>query len=351
MNSLFAVIDCGTTMTRIYIISNEKRILASGRKKVGVRDTSITGSKDKLREGVTELFFEILKENNISDAEVEYAIASGMITSEVGLIEIPHLVAPIGLKQLSAGVLKIKDQSVLPINRPVYFVRGIKNNYPVPTTARDLRQVDFMRGEEVQCIGIMNLIQPDYPCNIVALSSHTKIMYINKDAQIESSSTTISGQLYEAIMESTNIGKSLVHEEEEEAGGYSYDDLIEIATDCVRHAGLVRTCLMPRFLQVLMKTNSWERTTFLDAAIAADDLNAFQEMRNQGYISDQYVLYGHESRCKMYKYMLEKEYGRQLKITCIFEKDQLDRMTVDGSIAVALERIENEKRADIGGRI
>lgn len=41
---MFAVIDCGTTMTRIYMIDEENKIVASGRKKVGVRDTSITGS-------------------------------------------------------------------------------------------------------------------------------------------------------------------------------------------------------------------------------------------------------------------------------------------------------------------
>ena len=81
---MFAVIDCGTTMTRIYIVNEEKKIIASGRKKVGVRDTSITGSRDALRSGVTELFFQILSENNIPDKDVEFAIASGMITSEIG---------------------------------------------------------------------------------------------------------------------------------------------------------------------------------------------------------------------------------------------------------------------------
>ena len=155
---------------------------------------------------------------------------------------------------------------------------------------------------------------PDYPCNIVALSSHTKVMYINEKAQIEASNTTISGQFYEAIVNSTNIGKSIIPVEGEEAGGYSDEELIQIAADCVRHAGLGRTMLMPRFLQVLMKTNSHERQVFIDAAIAADDLNAFREMREQGYNSNYYLLYGHESRCKMYTYMLREEFGPQLTV-------------------------------------
>ena len=296
---MFAVIDCGTTMTRIYM-TDGREVLASGRKKIGVRDTSITGSRDALRKGVTELFFEILENSGIEESQISFAIASGMITSEIGLIEIPHLVAPVGLEQLTRGIVKVTDPAVLPIGRPVYFIPGIRNNYPLPPKAQDLRQVDFMRGEEVQCIGILGSHNLSTPCNIVALSSHTKVMYINGAGQIEASSTTISGQFFEALLSSTSIGKSIADTPGEEPGGYSYEELVRIAADCVRHAGLGRTCMMPRFLQVLMRSNSDERRTFIDAAIAADDLNAFHEMREQGYLSDRYLLYGHKSRCELY---------------------------------------------------
>lgn len=340
---MFAVIDCGTTMSRIYIVNEQGQIIASGRKKVGVRDTSITGSREKLRNGVSDLFFEILKENSIPNEKVAFAIASGMITSEIGLIDIPHLVAPVGLQQLANGIEKVEDDAVLPIGRPVYFVRGIRNHYPDHVRASDLRQVDFMRGEEVQCIGVMNSRSIVLPGNIVALSSHTKIMYINERGQIEASNTTISGQLYEALKNSTNIGKSIILREGDEPGGYSFEELVEIATNCVRHAGLARTMLMPRFLEVLMKTSGEERMLFIDAAIAADDLNAFREMREQGYISNYYLLYGHEHRCKLYSYMLRQEFGDQLVIESISETEQLDQLTVSGSIAVALKTIQNEQ--------
>lgn len=339
---MFAVIDCGTTMTRIYIVNEEKKIIASGRKKVGVRDTSITGSRDALRNGVTELFFQILSENNIPDKDVEFAIASGMITSEIGLIEIPHLVAPVGLEELADGIEKIEDQAVLPIGRPVYFVRGIRNDYPIPAKAQDLRQVDFMRGEEVQCIGIMASRNIPRPGNLVALSSHTKIMHINEKGKVVASSTTISGQFYEAILNSTSIGKSVMPTDEP-SGGYSWEEMIRIATECVRHAGLGRAGMMTRFLQVLMKTSSQERQTFLDAAIAADDLNAFHEMRDQGYPGDYYLLYGHKSRCEMYTYMLKKEFGDHVVVESIYDKEELDNLTVIGSIAVALEKIRKDR--------
>lgn len=339
---LFAIIDCGTTMTRIYIVEESGRIVASGRHKVGVRDTSITGSRDALRNGVTELFFRVLSENNIPEETVAFAIASGMITSEVGLIEIPHLVAPAGLEQLSAGILEVNDQTVLPIGRPVCFVRGIRNHYPDGARIQNLREIDFMRGEEVQCIGIMHSRDIPYPANLVALSSHTKVMYINPQRQIEASATSISGQFYEAIVNSTNLGKSITPVDGEPAGGYSYEELIEVASDCVRSAGLCRTMLMPRFMQVLLQSNSQERKIFVDAAIAADDLNTFREMRQQGYGSDYYLLYGQEGRCRMYSYMLEKEFGPGLQIESIYQQSELDQLTVDGCIAVARTYIKNK---------
>ncbi len=345
---MFAVIDCGTTMTRIYIVDQTERIVASGRRKVGVRDTSITGSRDTLRIGITELFFQVLRENGIADYDVRFAIASGMITSEIGLIELPHIVAPAGLRELAENIVEIKDGDILPIGRPVYFIRGIRNHYPKEATARDLRRIDFMRGEEVQCIGIMREYQLPYPCNLVALSSHTKIMYINPQRQIEASSTTISGQFYEAILHSTNIGKSLVSVDGEISGGYTSEALIEIAMDCVEHAGLGRTMLMPRFLQVLLRTDSHERQVFVDAAIAADDMKAFGEMREQGYRSEYYLLYGHESRCKIYADMLRKKLGPQLTIKSIYEQRELDSLTVKGAVSVALDLVQawqNEKES------
>lgn len=336
---MFAVIDCGTTMTRIYIVNQMEQIVASGRRKVGVRDTSITGSRDVLRTGITELFFQVLQENGIADNDVHFAIASGMITSEIGLIDLPHIVAPAGLRELAEHIVETRDAGILPIGRPVYFIRGVRNHYPENASARELRGIDFMRGEEVQCIGIMRECQLPYPCNLVALSSHTKIMYINDRRQIEASSTTISGQFYEAILHSTNIGKSLVPVDGETSGGYSDEALMEIAMDCVEHAGLGRTMLMPRFLQVLLQTDSRERRIFVDAAIAADDMKAFCEMREQGYDSDYYLLYGHEGRCKIYTDMLHKKFGPQLTIKSIFNQQELDSLTVRGAVSVALHLI------------
>jgi len=340
---MFAVIDCGTTNTRIFILSDNSKMLAQGVKKIGVRDTSITGSRKALKEGVEELFQSVIKENSIDGGQVHFAIASGMITSEIGLIEIPHLVAPVGLKELSEQIEIVTDPDVINLGVPVYFIRGIRNDYGDKVTAHNLREIDFMRGEEVQCIGILSELAPKLPLNTVVLSSHTKIIHIDKEGRISRSITTMSGQIFEALNNSTNVGKSIVNCSGEEAGGYTYEEIVSIAANCVENAGFVRSMLMPRLMQVLLKTNSDERQLFVDAAIAADDMKAFQEAEALGCTAERYIIFGNKERCKLYEYLIHKNIGVHIEVQSIFDAQTIADITIKGAIIIARHVLDQIK--------
>lgn len=332
---MVAVIDCGTTNTRIYIVTDKETIIASGSREIGVRDTTITGSKDTLKTGIENLYKEILNENKIAANDIDYIIASGMITSEIGLIEIPHLVAPVGIEELAKNIKIVNDPNVLNIGVPVYFIRGVRNDHGKNGTIKDLRKVDFLRGEEVQCIGILNELKPVLPLNVVVLSSHTKIIHLTKEGNIARCMSTISGQLYNALKEATSVGKSIISAEGETKGGYSFEEIVGMAEECVEYAGINRTMLMPRFMQVLLKTDSDERQLFTNAAIAVDDIKAFKEFKSQGYNTNNYLFFGHESRCKLYEYLIKKKFGNDLKIESIYEEETIANLTVKGSVGVA----------------
>lgn len=339
---MFAVIDSGTTNSRIYLVNEEGKVLASAAKKVGVRDTSITGSEDTLRNGLVELFYELCQREQICPETIRFAIASGMITSEIGLIELPHLVVPAGLEELSDHIYECTALEVFPLPCPTYFIRGLRNNYSSDPTIRDLCDIDFMRGEEVQCVGILKQLKPKLPCTIVILSSHTKLVYCNEQEQIVISKTTLSGQLREALIGSTNIGKSLQDTPGEEPYGYSQDEIVETAYSCVEKEGIVRAFLMPRFQQVLLKTDAKERSLFTDAIIASDDMKAFAAMKEQGYLADTIVLFGHESRCRIYSYLLKNKLGVCGEIKAVSDKDAIGELTVGGVVAIAQKIIERK---------
>lgn len=331
---MLAVIDCGTTNTRVYVLDRGRSVIGVGERHVGVRDTSMTGSKDALRQGLCLAIGQAVENAGVTLADIRMAIASGMITSEIGLIELPHLVAPVGLEELSENVYLAKPFEVLPLDLPVLFIRGVRNNYG-EAVLQNIRHVDFMRGEEVQVMGILDEYDIHEPTNIVVLSSHTKIIHTSAQRKIEACMTTISGQLYEAICKQTNVGKSLEVVSEETSGGYSFEEVVRVATEVTNDMGLDRCLLIPRFMQVLLQTDYKERNLFIDTAIAVDDMKIFSEFEEQGYLSDSYVLFGHKVRCELYANLLRKKYGDNIRITQVYDKSRLADLTVQGALVVA----------------
>ena len=333
----FAVIDCGTTNSRIYLLDENYKIIKKGNKKIGVRDTVLHGSNEVLKLGLKKLMEETILSSDLKIQDIKFAIASGMITSEIGLIEIPHLRAPIGISDLAKNIKVVQNKKIFPLNIPLYLIRGIKNYFPENTTYKDIRKVDFMRGEETQVAGLISLYpELSYPVTIVVLSSHTKYIYINKEKKICSSLTTLSGQTYEAIRKNSSIGKSIKSDKSKQAENYFDADVIDTAYDSVKNAGFLRTLMMPRFMEVLLKTKWYERRLFINAAIVAEDLRALNEYKTLNCLLNcDFVLIGHKIRCKILSYLLKKYYRVTEKIKCIYEKGEIDQLSIGGGITIA----------------
>ena len=71
---MFLVIDSGTTNSRAYLVQDHGGVLDYRSKKVGVRDTSITGSRDTLRNGLVSLVTELLSANDLVPTQIRFAI-------------------------------------------------------------------------------------------------------------------------------------------------------------------------------------------------------------------------------------------------------------------------------------
>jgi len=332
----FTIIDCGTTNSRVYVLNDKFKIIKRGTKKVGVRDTAISGSKDVLKLGLKNLLEDTILSASLKIKDIKFAITSGMITSEIGLIEIPHLWAPVGISDLASHIKVVQDPKIFPLDIPLYFIRGIKNYFPENTTYKDIRKVDFMRGEETQATGLISLYSElSYPVTVVILSSHTKYIYINEEKKICSSLTTLSGQAYEAIKKETFIGKSIKRDVFERDSNYFDKDIIDTAYNSVRDAGFLRTLLMPRFMEVLLKTKWYERELFFNAAIAADDLITLNDFNTFNLsLSRNFVLVGHKIRCKIFSYLLNKYYENTENIKSIYGEEEISNLSIEGAITI-----------------
>jgi 2-dehydro-3-deoxygalactonokinase len=331
----FATIDCGTTNSRVFVLDKCLRVVAKGSKKVGVRDTAITGSRQVLQEGLAEVFERTVRDAGLQIRELACAVTSGMITSEIGLLEIPHLTAPVGLDDLARGVMPVRDPNVFPVDVQLLFIRGIKNASPAEATYRDIRRVDFMRGEETQIMGLLALPgMPAPPLTAVVLSSHTKYIPVTDDGRIAGSLTTLSGQVFEAIRQGTSIGKSI------EAPETDLDrldiEVVDTAYDAVVQTGFLRTLLMPRFMDVLLGTPAPMRRLFLDAAIGAEDLQVLRDFPLLGFATDTpFVLIGHSARCRIFHYLLSRYRGVTQEIREVSNAEEVERLAILGAVAIA----------------
>lgn len=333
----FAVIDCGTTNSRVFVVNETGNIFGRATKKVGVRDTAISGNKEVLKGGLKETLDEAISSAKLTLKDLQFIISSGMITSEIGLLEIPHLWAPVHIDTLANHLVKVHDLTIFPVDIPVYFIPGIKNRYdPQSITLEEVGFLDFMRGEEVQVAGLLSTYDVKLPVTILVLSSHTKFIPVDQENKILGSLTTLSGQVFEAIVKETSIGKSIRREDNFDDEDYLDFKIIDMAYQWVRRSGFLRTLLMPRFLDTLVETKWYERKLFVEGAIASEDIRVTRLFASLHFSLDtHFILLGIKKRCLIYEYLLKEKIGIKKDIWVLTETQDVDRLSIQGSIHLA----------------
>jgi 2-dehydro-3-deoxygalactonokinase len=185
----------------------------------------------------------------------------------------------------------------------------------------DVGRLDLMRGEEIQIAGLLATYSPRLPLTVVILSSHTKFIAIDSAAMILGSITPVSGQVYEAIVKETSIGKSIRPDDEFNDSGYLDPQVLDAAYEWVQSSGFLRSLLMTRFLDTLLDTQWYERKLFVESAIAAEDLKATGQFEALGFpLKTDVVLLGNTRRCAIYEHYFKDKLGMTGKIATISEE-------------------------------
>ncbi len=189
-------IDGGTTNTRIRLVSNEK-ITDSVKLNIGAR--SVIEDNTKLKREIKNAISQILQNKDLTVEDISVILASGMITSEFGLYELPHIIAPAGISELNAGLTKIVLDDISDI--PFVFIPGVK------IKGDTLENTDFMRGEETELMGIED---KKYGNAIYVLpGSHSKIICTDNDGKITYFSSMLTGEMISAIAKSTILSDAV----------------------------------------------------------------------------------------------------------------------------------------------
>ncbi len=181
----FIALDWGTTSFRAYLVGGDGAVLETRADAGGI--LSIT-------DGAFEAAFEKRVEG--WDAALP-VLASGMITSRQGWVELPYAQVPAGLPELAAAVRRIRTLS----GREVVFVPGVSYRGPndVP---------DVVRGEETQIIGASDAGDGMY----VTRGTHCKWIDV-KGGRIERFATFMTGEMFAVLRDHSILGRLITPED------------------------------------------------------------------------------------------------------------------------------------------
>ncbi len=327
---LILTIDSGTSNTRAKLWQ-DGRLLAKSSAEVGVRDTVISGSRQKLQMGVRQAILEAAQTAGIDIREVGLILASGMITSNVGLCEVPHVLAPAGIKELARGLAMSRIEAV--VEQPLWFVPGIKNN----VAAVDLNTyeaMDIMRGEEVETFGLIEQLKLQGPAIFVLPGSHSKFISLDAENRVTACLTTLAGELLDIITGHTILSEALGRSFAQE---FDEPMLLEGAR-CAERVGLGRACFSVRILELFSATNANQRANFLLGAVLATDLIALKNSSALRWSPDTpIVITGRRVMKQALQTLVHEDSSFRGEIIAI-DDHMTEDMAAIGAMAIARER-------------
>ena len=192
----YIAIDGGTTNTRVHLIISGV-VTNTVKLNMGVRIN--TNGTDKYKAELKKAISVILSSNNLTEKDIKRVICSGMITSDLGLLTLPHLTLPCGIEEIANATEVASFPEITSI--PFVFVRGLK------TDSTSFENADMMRGEEAELMGLCEKLEEN--CLYVLPGSHSKLIETDKDGKIVSFSTEMTGELIEAMSSHTILNGSI----------------------------------------------------------------------------------------------------------------------------------------------
>lgn len=264
-------IDAGTTNTRAYLWNEERRLIASAREEVGVHRTAIDGNNEKLKQAVRSCLEALLRQGGVGYEQVGTILASGMITSNVGLVEVPHVSAPAGARELARGCRTVLLEEICPV--PIRFIPGVKNN-PGILDMENFEAMDMMRGEEVETLAILNARPKGEPCLLVLPGSHTKFVAVDEAGRITGCLTTITGELLECLTCHTVIADAVGRRFADQE---NYDrELVLKGFRVSSRTGISRGAFSARILNQFVQKDKGKMASYLLGAALAEDVRAMR---------------------------------------------------------------------------
>ena len=256
---IYITIDGGTTNTRVNLVIDRK-IIAT--KKISRGARAGIDDKEGLKIALHNAIAELLAEHDLKESDLHKILASGMITSEFGLVELPHLCAPVGIRELHDSMSEISFSEIS--SAPIVFVRGIKVN------SQNLCNFDMMRGEETELMGINALCRLEGSSDRIYIlpGSHSKIIRTDSEGRIVSFATTLTGEMLMTLSQNTILKDAV----DITLDGYDETQLINGCRFALEE-GINKALFKVRILKNAFKASPLEVYSFFVGVVLSDEIS------------------------------------------------------------------------------
>ena len=302
--AIYLTVDGGTTNTRISLV-REGRVCDTQKIGAGARNGAEV-LKKALRQGI----FDLLQRNSCAESEVSRILASGMITSEYGLCNLPHIPIPAGKKELRENLFEtvIDEVSTLPF----CFIRGVR------AMGDALEDADMMRGEETELMGLMGADGAE--AAYVLPGSHSKHIAVDGEGRITAFATMLTGELFAAVMEHTIL---------RDAADFDHNTILpeelKKGRDYCRQRGINEALFKTRVLRNVFGATKEACYSFLLGAVLCDEVKAIEQSPKR------VVILGGQKQLREAMGLLLADSGKEIRV--------LDDETVKNSTALGAVRI------------
>lgn len=292
----FIAIDLGTTTTRVWLIAGSApvhRLTAAA----GARDTARDGNDTLVKSTLRDLIAQQERKAAELGCEPGFVVGAGMLTSELGLAQIPHLPGPAGKDLLQKNVVSRRFPDVTSL--PVFLIPG------VITGARgaevwDTGTLDIIRGEETLCIGLLEsgILHPG--ATLLNLGSHWKAIVIDGEGRIERSFTDLSGELMFAAQTHTILASAVPHSRP----SHFDPEWVLHGIRAERKSGLSRALYSVRMLELGAQTSPLARVSHLIGSFISHTL---AQLAAKSFIRDCVVVCGATGIVEAWKLALTED--------------------------------------------
>lgn len=278
MNYIITV-DGGTSNTRTYLWTADGKILTSRSQSIGAKTSAIDGNNQTWKKAIHDMIENMLMEYKLSDDNIQGIYMSGMLTSDLGILEVPHLTAPVSMKNYQEHLVHVYLPEVF--SKEIILIPGIKNSLSNHDSLDSLRKFDIMRGEETETYALIEQYGSDQNTIYILPGSHNKYVFVDDNCTVLATSTTLSGELLNSIINDTIVASSVDH-------GFPsmkhYDlEMIQYGCKMHRKEGIGRALFLTRLFDRFGKQSKYALQNYILGVVLESDLTA---LHNAAFFKD-----------------------------------------------------------------